>query len=71
MARNGLLRREHSKADRRVVLLTLKAKGERMVDEVMEQKRNSMAELFKCLSAEERTIYLELMQKVVGQIDEI
>jgi len=71
MVRNGLIRREHSKTDRRVVLLTLKAKGERMVDEIMEQKRQSVAELFAPLSPEERTSYLAFMQKVVGQIDEI
>lgn len=71
MVRNGLLRRERSKADRRVVLLSLKAKGERMVDEIMEQKQQSIAELFAALSAEERTTYLNLMQKVVEQVDEI
>ncbi|MBI9020442.1 MAG: MarR family transcriptional regulator [Verrucomicrobia bacterium] len=71
MVRNGLIRRERSKTDRRVVLLTLKAKGERMVDEILEQKKQSVAEIFAPLSAEERTTYLELMQKVVGNLDEM
>jgi len=71
MVQNGLMRREHSTTDRRVVLLTLKAKGERMVDEIMEQKRQSVAELFAPLTADERTTYLKLMQKVVEQVDEI
>ncbi len=68
MVQNGLMRREHSKTDRRVVLLTLKAKGERMVDEIMEQKQQSVAELFAPLTAEERTTHLRLMQKVVDNI---
>ena len=71
MVQKGLLRREHSKTDRRVILLTLKAKGERMVDEIMDQKRKSVAELFTPLTADERTTYLKLMQKVVEQVDEI
>ena len=71
MVQNGLMRREHSTADRRVVQLTLKAKGERMVDEIMEQKRKSVVELFAPLTADERTTYLKLMQKVVERVDEI
>jgi len=71
MVHNGLIRREHSKTDRRMVLLTLKAKGERMVDEITEQKQQSVAELFAPLSAEERTTYLKLMQKVVNRLDEV
>ena len=71
MVQKDLVLRAHSKTDRRVVLLTLKAKGERMVDEIMEQKRHSVAELFAPLTADERTTYLTLMQKVVEQIDEI
>ena len=71
MVQKGLLRREHSKTDRRMVLLTLKAKGERMVDEIMKQKQQSVAELFAPLTADERTTCLKLMQKVVGEISEI
>jgi len=71
MEQNGLMRREHSKTDRRVVLLTLKAKGERMVDEIMKQKQQSVAELFAPLTAEERTVFLKLMEKVLEQADEI
>jgi len=70
MVRLGVLKRERSKTDRRVVLLTLKAKGEQMVDEITKQKRKSMSELFGTLTADERTTYLKLMQKVVGNLDE-
>ena len=68
MVRNGLIRRERSKTDRRVVLLSLKAKGEQMVDKIMDQKRQSVAEIFAPLSDEERTTYLELMKKVVNTV---
>ncbi len=71
MVQKGLVHRVHSKTDRRVILLTLKAKGERMVDEILEQKQQSLSELFAPLTADERTTYLKLMQKVVGEIGEI
>jgi len=71
MVQNGLILREHSKTDRRVVLLSLKVKGERMVDEIMEQKQQSVAEIFAPLTPAERTTYLRLMQKVVEQVDEV
>lgn len=65
----GLLERTHSTKDRRVVLLHLTPKGEEMVDEIMEQKRQSIAGIFSTLSPDERMVYLEMMQKVVGQIE--
>jgi DNA-binding MarR family transcriptional regulator len=68
LAKLGLLKRTHSKTDRRVVLLTLTAKGERMVDEIATQKKESVAGIFSSLSPEERTTYLELMKKVVGHL---
>lgn len=71
LAKLGLLKRTHSTEDRRVVLLTLTAKGEQMVDEIREQKKESIAQIFSTLSPEERTVYLEMMQKVVRSIDEI
>jgi len=70
MARLGLLKRTHSTEDRRVVLLTLTPKGEQMVDEIMEQKRQSIADIFSTLTTEERTVFTKMMQKVVKQIDE-
>jgi DNA-binding MarR family transcriptional regulator len=71
MVQKGLVLRTHSKTDRRVVRLTLEAKGEQMVDEIMEQKQQSAAELFAPLSADERAIFLKIMQKVVGHVDEV
>lgn len=68
MAKLGLLKRTHSTEDRRVVLLTLTLKGEQMVDEIMKQKRQSIAEIFAPLSPEERTVYLTLMQTVTGRL---
>lgn len=71
MARIGLLKRTHSQEDRRVVLLNLTPKGEQMVDEITEQKKESVARIFATLTPEERTVYLELMQKAVRNLDEI
>jgi DNA-binding MarR family transcriptional regulator len=71
LAKLGLLKRTHSTEDRRVVLLTLTPEGERMVDEIREQKKESIARIFAALSPDERAVYLKLMQKVVSQLDEI
>ncbi len=71
MVNHGLLHREHSSTDRRVVLLTLTPEGEEMVEEVRNQRRQGLATLFEPLTDDERTTYLKLMQKVVGEIDEI
>lgn len=65
----GLLKRTHSTEDRRVVLLTLTPEGEQMVDEIREQKKESIARIFAALSPDERTVYLELMQKVVSELE--
>lgn len=70
LAKLGLLKRTHSTEDRRVVLLMLTRKGEEMVDEIMKQKRHSVAEIFSALSDDERSVYLELMQKVMERINE-
>lgn len=69
LARLGLLKRTHSTEDRRVVLLTLTPKGERMVDEIAQQKKESIAGIFSPLTPEERTAYLEMMRKVVSQLE--
>ena len=71
MVNHELLHREHSDTDRRVVLLTLTHKGNKMVEEVREQRRNGLAKLFAPLTDDERATYLRLMKKVVGEIDEI
>ena len=71
MVRNGLILRVRSKEDRRVVQLTLSVKGAQMVDEIMEQKRQSLVEIFAALSPDERVIYLEMMKKVTGRLNEV
>jgi len=71
LAKLGLLKRTHSTEDRRVVRLHLTLKGEQMVDEITEQKKESVSRIFATLTPEERTVYLELMQKAVRNLDEI
>ncbi|MBM4152096.1 MAG: MarR family transcriptional regulator [Kiritimatiellaceae bacterium] len=68
MEKQGLLKRTHSTEDRRVVNLTLTAKGKKMVDQIMQQKRNSIAEIYSVFSPQERETYLTMMQKVMKHI---
>lgn len=69
LAKLGLLKRTHSEEDRRVVQIRLTPKGEQMVDEILAQKKESVARIFSALTPEERTVYLQLMQKVVGTLE--
>lgn len=71
MAKAGMIKRTHSREDRRVVLLNLTAKGKSMLEEITLQKQKSLADIFSPLTPEERTIFLELMQKVVSRLDEV
>lgn len=42
-----------------------------MLEEITLQKQKSFVDIFSPLSPEERSVYLEMMQKVVGHLDEI
>jgi DNA-binding MarR family transcriptional regulator len=71
MVKAGMIKRTHSCEDRRVVLLNLTAKGKSILKEITLQKQKSFSDIFSPLTPEERTTFIELMQKVVSHIDEI
>ena len=65
LERRGLVARHRNRADRRVVLVALTAKGRRCLEEMREQKRVSLMRGFGRHSAAERERFLESVEKLV------
>lgn len=65
LIKSGLVSRRHGVKDRRAVMVAITKKGGRIVNEVYAQKRKGMIQLFKRLSAQERSTYIEIIRKLV------
>lgn len=62
---NGLARRTGDALDRRVVRVAITAKGHHIVRDIWTQKRRAIAQVFGRLSAQDRTEYLRILERVV------
>jgi len=60
----GLIKREHSTLDRRVIRITLTPKGVRTLDSLRKKRKKAIEEVFSGLSAGERDSYLKILRKV-------
>ena len=65
----GLVRRRRDPGDRRAVRVELTRRGRNVVDQLRAQKRAGMLTLFKPLTVGERKQYLELIEKLVRELD--
>lgn len=65
----GLVRRRRDPGDRRAVRVELTRRGRNVVDQLRAQKRAGMLTLFKPLTVGERKRYLELIEKLVRELD--
>lgn len=68
LIRQGLLKREHDKEDRRVVWISATSKGRKVIGQIMKQKQKSIEEIFRVLTATERKNYLFALKKVHASI---
>lgn len=59
-----LVSRNRDKKDRRVVHVALTAKGKRILDDIHKQRTKGIADLFRPLNAQERGLYLTLIEKL-------
>lgn len=66
----GLVRRTRAAGDRRVVQVALAAKGKRLVEQIHQQRKDGLHDLYKPLTASERVDYLHLVEKLVLQLDQ-
>ena len=61
----GLVRRRADARDRRIVRVTMTAKGRRMLASIWEQKRRTLVDVFGQISPEDRRQYLTTLERVV------
>ena len=60
----GLVKREHSSLDRRVIRIALTPKGTRTLDSLRKKRKKAIEEVFSGLSSRERDNYLRILRKV-------
>lgn len=68
MDRMKLVRRTHSKEDRRVVYVEITAKGRRVLEEINRQREDTIKDLFRNLSSRDRATYLKILEKVLEKL---
>ena len=66
----GLVSRQGDRTDRRVVRINLTPKGRRVLDNIWNQKRRMLQEVFGRLSPADRSQYLATLERVVEILSE-
>lgn len=69
LEREGLVQRERSAADRRVVHCTLATEGQRAYQRVDRTLRQHMVQFLEMLDAEERKALFHLLEKLSGRLE--
>ena len=64
----GLVRRYNSQEDRRVVLAAITPKGRKILNHLQEENHEATIRLFKNITAQERAIYLDILEKIVNKL---
>jgi DNA-binding MarR family transcriptional regulator len=62
------VKRFRGEDDRRVVFVSITLKGKKIVQEIYEQKRKGLMDLFGRLSRQECFTYLEILEKLVQNL---
>ena len=68
LVKQGLANRRRTEKDRRLVYVALTAKGRTIVKEFLGERRETTLNLFESLSAEERSTYLSILEKLVKKL---
>jgi DNA-binding MarR family transcriptional regulator len=68
LVKTGFVIREHGIEDRRTVIVTLSAKGRKVLLEVYQQRRKAFMQIFSRVSAQEREEYLTILEKTVDKL---
>lgn len=68
LVKQGLTNRRRTERDRRVVYVDLTAKGRKIVKEILSERRETTLSLFESLTAEERSTYLCILEKLVKKL---
>lgn len=68
LVRNGFISRAGSSEDRRIVNISITAKGGKVVNEYNRARQKTIIEVFGALSGSDRDKYLELLNKIHKRI---
>ncbi len=66
LVEDGLLKREADKTDRRAVRISITAAGKKDLDKSVKQMQESAESIASVLSAEERAIFIRILQKLTA-----
>lgn len=67
LCHSGLIQRKRSTKDRRVIHITLKPKGKRVIEQIIENRKRGIANTYGVLDAAERANYKRMMEKIIRQ----
>lgn len=65
----GLIKRAYDDSDRRIIKIVLTEKGKGIVNQVKEQRKSAVIDVFSQLSESERSQYLKILRKIVMVLD--
>ncbi len=68
LVKQGLAGRRRTEKDRRLVFVDITARGRKVLSDILGQRRKTALRLFESLTAEERMIYLSILEKLVKKL---
>jgi DNA-binding MarR family transcriptional regulator len=68
LVKQGLVNRRRTDRDRRLVFVDITGRGRKILKEILEQRRETTLNLFESLTAEERSTYLCILEKLVKKL---
>ncbi|MCA9407652.1 MAG: MarR family transcriptional regulator [Candidatus Omnitrophica bacterium] len=69
--KHGLVQRIRGEEDRRTVFVKVTRKGHKILEEIYDQKKEGIVELFKRLNSSERADYLRIIEKLVQSLSSV
>ena len=60
----GLVARRHDEKDRRIVWITMTAKGKKVMNDILKQRHKTMIKVFGAFSSSQRETYLQLLEQI-------
>lgn len=68
LVNQGLVERRRTEEDRRLVFVAITPRGRKILKEILNQRRQTTFRIFESLTAEERSIYLCIIEKLVKKL---
>jgi len=65
LEKSGLVKRVHSETDRRVVHITLTAKGRKLTEQLVVNRKQGIRKTYASLTAAERTRHIHMLEKIL------